>query len=453
MKLMPTRSQWTFIGLSFGILVILTSFQNCGTQDYSDSLVAPSEPGVDASNADGIPFAYDYKANQITYMSCSHSRDEDTAKKLKASITHLDDPNTFFTFKVGSYEAAKNFSTGGNYGSGGLTIRKEFIDHVITKLKFQGTVSDTNIQNALTNATAHGGAALQLAIRDSTPIATSVIYFDPQTENSDYDLFPQGGKILASNEFLPQLVDLVKSPLPRLTSLGTAALQTYRLEGAIHFETKKIPLLYDEQQAQLVREQLSSASSDLNRLLTVTFSKDQRVADNFKTNYYATSTTIDGAENRVWGQGFKLKFSAMPVGIRWKANILSSVTESDLSTFSNLPSSTWSCPEQLRYVIVSPQDRNDGGAYPCKDPPLVGLTPQQSNDLAILKRQLSTADWIIDPINQCVSPRKASLDCYANRAFNTVDYLGSATRCGLDDNNNYLHRDCAEFVSVCLRNN
>ncbi len=441
MKLKPSRTQLIFSGFFVGIIIILTSFQNCGTQDYSDSLGLPSTPDVNANNADEIPFAFDYRVNQITYMSCSRSKDK--VGNLQSSTTHLNNPSVFFTFKMGSYPTS-------SMDAAGLTFRKEFIDYVIANLTHKGTITDTNIQNAITNATAHGGAALQFGIRESTPIASSLVYFSgggSPVKSVDYDLIPQN-LLLTSNEFLPQLLQLFKKPLPRLTTLGTASLQTYRLEGAINYQSLSH---YDEMAAQQIRDQLSSEAG-LSQILTVTYSKDLRVVENLQTSYEARGTHSLDSSNRVWGTGFNLKFQSATNGTRWKENILKSVTESDLSNFNTMAASTWSCPSHFRYLIVSPQDRNPGGAYPCKDPNESQLTPQQMNTLTILRRHLPSSEWIIDPEMECISPRKTHLDCYGNRAFNPIDYYGSASRCGLDDNNNYLHRDCAEYVSVCLRN-
>lgn len=443
MKLKPTRAQLVFLGLFIGIGIILTSFQNCGTQDYSDSLAMPSSPLVDASNADGIPFAFDYRVNQITYMSCSRSKDK--VGSLQSSTTHLNDPNIFFTFKVGSYANGVNTSNGP-----GLTFRKEFIDHVIAKFANKGVLSDENIKNAITKATAHGGAAVQFAIRESTPIASSIIKLSPEpTPGVDFDLTPK--KLTLDNkEFLEsQLLKLFKKPLPRLTILGTSTLQTYRLEGALHFGSLTT---YDEPTAQLLRDELESNGA-LSKVLAVTYSKDLTDVENQKTSYIARSAGSADSDNRVWGTGFNLAFQSATNGKRWKNNILASVVESDLATFNSPATSPWSCSDQLRYVIVSPKDSGPGGAYPCKDPVNVSnLTAQQASNLAILQRHLSPSEWIIDPEMECVTPRKTTVDCYGNRAFNTIDYYGSTSQCGLDDNGVYQHRDCAEYVSVCLRN-
>lgn len=442
MKLKPTRAQLAFLGLFVGIGIILTSFQNCGTQDYSDSLALPSAPNVNASNADGIPFAYDYRVNQITYMSCSRSKDK--VGNLQSSTTHLNDPNIFFTFKLGSYSNNVN-----NSNSPGLTFRKEFIDHVIAKFSYKGVLSDDNIKNAITSATAHGGAAIQFAIRESTPIASSIIKLSSEPVlGIDFDLAPKK-MTLDNKEFLDsQLLKLFKKPLPRLTTLGTSNFQTYRLEGAMHFGGLTT---YDEPTAQMLRDELESNGA-LSKVLAVTYSKNLNIAENQLNSYIARGTDSADSDNRVWGTGFNLTFQSATNGRRWKNNILASVVETDLSTFSSPSTSPWTCSDQLRYVIVSPQDSKAGGAYPCKDPNESTLTAQQASNLAILRRHLSQTEWIIDPEMECVTPRKTTVDCYGNRAFNPIDYYGSNSRCGLDDNGIYQHRDCAEYVSVCLRN-
>jgi hypothetical protein len=145
--------------------------------------------------------------------------------------------------------------------------------------------------------------------------------------------------------------------------------------------------------------------------------------------------------------------------MRWKQNVIAAMTEYELSTFE--PStSNWSCPAYLRFMIISPQDRGAPITTMLSGSPYT-FTFTETNEatlnateLAIyakVRRNLSSSEWMIDWANAAVSPRRSNLDCYGNRAFNPVDYSGNGSQCGLDANNFYLHKDCAEFLSICTR--
>jgi hypothetical protein len=427
-----SRTHLIFGSITLGVGFILAGFQNCSSQDYTNSLVEPSGTIVDASNMDKIPFAFDFQANQLSYMSCTRSGDKNSTSGLESSTTHLGDPNVFFTFKIGAYV------------NSGLSFRPEFINYVKETFTYKGVLNDTEIQNAITYGTEHGGAALQFAVRDSTPISSQIQYLSssggPQ-EGISYQLFPKN-VLLTKIDFLPQLVALFKNPTVRLNNLGSSALQSYRLEAAIHQESVDG---YNELTAEDIRKKLET-DSILSTLLAVTYSKDLRLSENATDNWVARETKSTTSDNRAWGSGFKVNFSS-DVRMPWKKNVISSLVEYDLSTFEPT-ANNWSCPQSFRYIIISPQDR---AAYPCNEVANENsLNAVQRDDLMKIRRHLAPSEWIIDPIHQCVSPKQTNLDCYGNRAFNPVIY-SPGTQCGLDSNNLYLHKDCAEFVSFCFR--
>lgn len=434
------KSNFLIGGFIVASLAILLNFQNCSNQDLSNTLTQPSSSKVDSSNLDKIPFAFDFQADQISYMSCSRTNDKkdqtDTTPAQVASITHLNDPNVFYTFKVGAYE------------NSGLTLRPEFIDFVKSNFTFKGVLNDSEIQDAFSYGSAHGGAAIQLAIRESTPIASQIQFVESSspTQGLSFQLLP-ANVLLTFKEFLPQLISLFKNPKIRLTSLGSSSLQNYRLEGAIHEESVEG---YNELTAEQYRSKLQSSTSTLSSLLALTYSKDLRLSENSNSMYIARSTPSTTSDNRVWGTGFRMAFESDP-RMKWKKNVISSLQEYDLSTFEPT-SSTWTCPQWFRFMIVSPLDKDTPGPAFCQEVPNESvLDDNQRKILKQMRRHLNPSEWIIDPIHQCVSPKRSNLDCYGNRAFNPIDYAGRGSQCGLDSNNLYLHKDCAEFVSFCFR--
>lgn len=411
-------------------ILVLTSFQNCSSQDFSNSLTQASASKVDASNMDKIPFAFDFVPNQISYMSCSRSADKNSSGQ-SSSTTHLNDPNVFYTFKIGAY------------GSGGLALRREFIDFVKANFSNKGVLGDSEIQDALSYGTAHGGAALQLAIRGATPVTTKVYSVGEITEGITYKLFPQN-VLLTAKEFLPQMVSLFRNPSTRLNVLGSSSLQSYRLEAALHPEQNSS---YTELTSENMRQLLQTTNPEQSNLLAVTYSHDLRQPENSSSMWIARDTGSTSSDNRAWGSGYKLTF-ASDMRISSKQSVIGSITEYNLSTFEPT-TSVWKCPQSFRYIIVSPQDRT---AYPCVEVTDEStLNAVQRDDLNKIRRHLTSGEWIVDPIHQCVSPKRPNLDCYGNRAFNPVAYTDSGTQCGLDSNNLYLHKDCAEFVSFCFR--
>lgn len=441
---MKINGKFAGISILLLILVILTSFQNCGTQDYSNTMTAPSGAVVDLSNADQIPFAYDYVANQISYMSCSHTNDSKDG--VSAIATHLDNSNTFYTFKVGAYDTA------------GLTLRSDFINFVKSTYSFKGTLDDQKIKDALTFGTAHKNAALQLSVRDTTPIAAAL--FSPSalsgspdkiSKPTDYNLFPYN-RYIASTEFQSQLVDLFKNPTKRLTALGTGTVP-YNLESALHYE--KLPN-YTEYGSQQIRNFIESNSQI--KYLSVTYSEDPgEGGTSTSPEYLARSANPELSSNLAWGTGYQLKFttpSSYPFGRSQKNNVLDKIQEVNLSLIKQPTTPGWTCPSNLRYIIVSPRDISDTGRYPCKETDYKYLSLAQQKLYTILRRHLPIDQWGIDVTNQCIYPKQPGADCYGGSNIKPIDYSkNTSTACGFDPGSNkYLDTICAEFLSVCVRN-
>lgn len=437
-------NRYSVLGIIVMSLLVLISFQNCGTQDYSNTLTQPSGTLVDLSNSDKIPFAYDFMANQISYMSCS--RTADSKNGTKASTTHLNNTNTFYTFKVGAYDTA------------GLTLRSEFISFVKDTYSFKGVLEDQKIKDALVQGGAHKNTSFQLSFRDATPIAAGI--FSPSalsgTQNSisktiDYNLFPYS-RFIASTEFQPELVNLFKNPNTRINTLGTGS-NPYKLESSLHFEQLNA---YLENGAQQIRNFISSSSQ--TRYLSVTYSEDPNGGGSpgTTTEYIARSANPEISSNLVWGTGYQIKFttpSQSPFLRPQKNNVLASVQELNLSVLNQPNTPLWSCPASLRFIIVSPKDTGIDGAYPCKETNFANLTSENQKKYAILRRHLPEDQWGIDPGRQCIYPKQSGSDCYGGSNIKKIDYsYNNGAACGQDPNDAYLDTICSEFLSVCVRN-
>lgn len=430
MQLKPLRSHLRLVGIAIGVVVTLVAFQNCSDQDFSNTLSSGST--VTASDMSKIPFAFDFQANQLSYMSCSRSSTQSDTLQF-SSTNHLNDPNVFYTFKVGAYDDA------------GLGLRKEFIDYVTNTFAKKGILSDAAITDAISNGTAHNATDLQFAIRQTTPIDTQILSVEANEEPTlgiSYSVFPEA-IILNLKEFFPQMISLFRNPAQRLTYLGGSSLQQYRFEAALHYEQYS---RYNEASAEQVRNQLNTQTGAISRLLTITYTLP--LGGGLAVPYHARKFPSTVAENRVWGTGFKATFASDP-RMQWKQNILETLQEYDLTTFEK--TRDWSCPASFRYIIVAPKDR---ATYPCRDVDPSKLNDVQKRDLMKMRRHLSSAKWIIDPDHQCVSPRNPADDCYGNSAFRSIDYKGEDPqngRCGISATGQYLTKDCAEFVSFCFR--
>lgn len=420
-----------------GTLAVLSLFQNCSAQDYSNTLASSSKPPI---AADSIPFAFDYKPDMISYMSCSRS--DDFKDNKYASVSHLSDPEVFYTFKAGSH------------ASGGLKIREEFIEHVQNNITYQGTLSEADLDYAFTDAPVHAGAGIQLSARDVTRVTTKITdpmatSGEPQT-GIDFGLFPKN-RHLTSTEFLTQLRYLFYNPSIRVNKLGTNSLQGYSLMSSFH---KGLVASYNEPRAQAFRDKMSETTGTSRNLLTVTFSKDLRNPENSGRPYIARGLSSNTTEEAAWGYGYQLGFSAGQTGK--KANVLgfedstkynegSIIEEWDLRSFEPT-GSYFICPASMRFMIVSPVD----AATVC---PETESTPWNSAEKANLARaQLHLPNWVINPRKWCAYPKKVGADCYGTRAFREVAYSESETSCGYNPTTGaYLDKACPEFVSFCYR--
>jgi hypothetical protein len=380
-------------------------------------------------------------------MSCSKSDDKLFDGSKVANAYNLADRKVFYTFKVGSYPALSGESYSDN--NVGLTLRQPFIDHLNNNFTYQGILSDSIVEQAIKDGTAHRGATLQLAIRKPKPVAD---LFNAQ-QGITYELFPEGD-YLTEKEFLPQMVSLFKNPQSRLTQLGTTSLKSSQLESALHIEQGDG---YNELAADSLRRSLSPSNNSTN-LLSVTFSLDVTDPENASLYHVARSSDSSVSENHVWGSGFKIAFQSDD-RMAWKQNVMSSMQHWDLSQFESANDS-WVCPSNYRFIIVSPKSRlpQDGkpAAFPCTEVARDKLSDNNKRRIwDKVRRHLSAEDWGLNVDQRCVYPKNQNLDCYATAHFRKIQYQSGQTgegACGIDVNNNYLNSACAEFVSFCFRN-
>lgn len=435
--ILETRKTFSALtGVVLGMLALITTFQNCSTQDFSNTLSQGSKDanGINESNAGSIPFAYEFKVNQISYMSCSHSGDkEPVAPNRLANPNNISDPNVFYTFKVGAYTPLPNESLNSNAG---LSLRTAYLDYMKTTFSTNGSVPDKTIQDSLAYGTAHTGAALQIAIRNDRNL--TAIIGAPMGQVT-FSLLQN--VLLDKTEFLPQLSALFNSSNRPLTSLGTSSEVFYRMETALHFEQDS---LYQEYTAETLR---SSLTTTAHNLLALTYSENLRDIANKDIYHKARSVTTD-ENNRVWGTGFRVKF-ATDSRVDQGQRVIGEVIPIDLSKLERTTDS-WSCPDAYRFMIMSPQDPVPGmGGMLCQDMEENSLDPAKKVAMKRVRRHLPAAEWGVNLDQRCVFPKNNNFNCYANRAFKEVQY--STGKCGISGGI-YLDKSCAEFVSFCFLN-
>ncbi len=132
-------------------------------------------------------------------------------------------------------------------------------------------------------------------------------------------------------------------------------------------------------------------------------------------------------------------------------NILLKVDEVDPE--SNTLAANWSCPTNLRFVIVRPVDvdRADvicNANVSASDPN--PSDPVQKQRLNMLRRVLPFSDWAVDLQNNCIISKQAGL-CYGTNSTQlNIAYPNTPqSSCNPTTSNGY--GTCPHFVSICYK--
>ena len=369
-------------------------FQNCsssvpfGTVDRFATLV---ESDV---------FPYEASIDQVAYMSCSEQE-------------NVPQDGTFFTFKVGSYR------------NGGVRVTEEFRNEVIR-------LNDESVVNALMQNYASTGSRLQLSVRTMDNL--QLIYLTQNNgedgiQGEDYsNIFTSFG----DQAFTSMLWYLEPGDYLRYWP-GAQFDSDYRFEGTLKFLD-----------SELIEGDLRNFLHNRG-IIALTFSEEgETVARGPGTQAGDTKSL----SKEVYGMAISPRFK-QPLGPdggspggAMPSRVLSSVQEIIIDKRRNgtVPG-TWSCPDQLQFKIVLPEDATifNEDAEPVGTRCAMNPDPVQlSADLKAIRQSLPAEDWYIDLTRNCVVPkpeRTTTGSCYGKNSnieqTHIINYDAYQNGCGL----------------------
>lgn len=381
-----------------GLLVI--GFQNCSQPPLVDS---ESQLDTEASKVD---FAYDSTIDQITYMSCA------------VSEVGTFDAGAYFSFRVGAYR------------NGGIRLNDGFRQK-------EGRKPPEKQATLLGASPANSQTKVQLAIRKLDNFQVMYTSSGSSVHGQDYvNIFEPLGTM--------DLSDLLvrTDPASRLRYLRNGTVFGSRFEGSLYFT--KNPTLAGSirtalrNDAFLAQTYAHSAPSQTGGPGTGdTLARSPRdVVEGSTANQYT----------QVYGRGYNLKFAqptdgTTPSAASFPNVILREVSELNLASSSDRTGlSTWTCPENLRFKIVRPEDSRSG-ATTCATAPDPGVL---TSDLSIVRNQLRVEDWYVDMTNRCIVPKKSVTTCYGAGVTQVRYDITQTCTEGVDP-------ACVSFASVCYR--
>lgn len=403
-------SFWQPASILVGIFALMMFFQNCssavpfGTVDRFASLV---ESDV---------FPYEVSVDQVAYMSCSEQE-------------NVPQDGTFFTFKVGAYR------------NGGLRVTEEFRNEVIR-------LNDESVVNALMQNFASTGSRLQLAIR---PIDNLQLIYLTENNGQDglqgedfYNIFTTIG----DQAFTSMLWYMEPGDYLRYWP-GAQFDSDYRLEGTMRFLD-----------SELIEGDLRNFMNNRG-VLAVTFSEE---GDTIARGPGSQSGDAKSLAKEVYGVALSPRFK-QPLapgggspGAAMPSRVLSSVQEIIVDRRRNgtVPG-TWSCPDQLQFKIVLPQDALIYNEEAVVTGTRCGMTPdpvQLSADLKAIRQSLPSEDWYVDLTRRCVVPkpeRTTAGSCYGKNSnieqTHIINYDAYQNGCGFGTERGL----CPHFVSICVK--
>jgi hypothetical protein len=407
----------------FGGLISLSLFQNCAGPTAS----VKTTDSESVSTYAEAPFAYDVQINQLTYMSCNISSNNFTGQNLNA----LDNRKAFFSYAVGAYNDS------------GLKLSSDFNTYAYQNLSTGKEIDPAKVKTALENSTLNQGVQLNLTVRSRTnPFDNSGILHEDSSKSTAVSLGMNAANLLSPLS-ATYITDVLKEALStRFNYFSGGTVQEQRaLEGNIAF--------LGVEAASQIRARLQN---DFYLALTFQGEADQ----SGETTSVPTVEPRPGETPKVYGIGLGLNFASP--NAKSPTNVVSAITEFDLANPGKQTGGIWSCPSRFRYKIISSKHAATSGVTACpavSDATLAALDKANNttllNDRNILKRHLDVSYWRINPQLKCVVPNVDGGDCYSNTALINgqvpIEYPATTIDCGSGKS-----RDCAEYVSVCLRN-
>lgn len=411
---------YRIVSLLAAATLLTVSFQNCGKAGFDNSGLAVDTLGSKTS----MPFAFDATFDQISYNSCFGP-----GVAAKAG---------FFSVRAGAYE------------SGGVRVTESFRTHAKTsgdlKPIYPATeVSDQQVKLALAASDENIQAIPQMALRTRTNVQQVRTPGQKQaTLGIDYvDLLGD----LTDDRWLSPLIDTVGAHL--FFNLAPEGMRA--LEGSITYNN-------DEGMAHGLRRDLGS-----HGMLALTYKVRPDVGD--ATVARATDyNDVRAAFGRGYIMGFEAviapytKFysaSAVP-HLQNPQNILTTITEVNLTDPSKANSAKWTCHELRRYVIVR---QEDAATYCPKDPWESTQSAAYRREMEVVRRHLKPEHWDVSISARCAVPKANEGSCYRNDIL-----AGELVGIEYDQRNPCFQalseisysppipiKQCAQYVSICTR--
>ncbi len=472
------------------------------------------------------PFAYDIAADTISYNSCPNYQ--------KEALGSDGIPG----FSIGVNEGFVDTTSNGAL-KGGLKLRTEFLLYIGKNFKPEYpalTISPAQIQRVLLQSDVNKNAYLQFGIRAKSNLGLLVDLINPTQAADSIPVVNRDAKViladlssgyaaqLLTKEVLYTSTGQVLSEGSRQTNLTTANLPS-SLMGQFQFNAtadrtrpaptpdttttnKELPFGAAEFFPEKVRR---GFNDNINKyVLTAVFGG--KISDVIG-GATATEPTISMLKrppvvgsgsadlSKAYGRSYALQFiSKAPTVSGWAKNIVSSVTEYDLSTGAQVTGASWACEN---FVIAHQDHYNNKRPNQPNCAPLMGSdlpkTSARLNQIKKIRRQYPETDWNIGlfiPANYslkatsadrrakdrpqlslCLSPKSKScylpttgiMDADATRPelqnqdiginydLTKECYLTSYQNHGFSysglttENDKRLLGRCAQFASICVR--
>lgn len=298
-----------------GLLIVL-SFQNCSELDQA-SVVTVTD--VEQQLLQDLPFAYDFKIDQLAYMSCSGQFANDSKS---------------FTIKAGGY-----------FPGSGVGLRSNFLSQ-ISNLNV-----DTQVRS-LTISDRNDQAGVIMNVRPRNNLQDYVApsqSFQGQGEITTGNLMynPQQGILLSNDRIAKQLLALGPGGYLNYAA-GLPGLFNKTFDGVFRINT-------NASTENAIRNQLRNT-----HYLAFTYPEDlslQTVPEkplSIVRSPYGTSSGDSRVRTSVFGTGYVLGFQQFDPRMTTVPSRIMSVQSAVNLENNNFLSESWDCSE--RFVIVRPED-------------------------------------------------------------------------------------------------
>lgn len=445
-------SQKVLSAIVFGGILVF-AFQNCGKAgfDTTDDATLASRDGK-TSIQEGAPFAFKMELDTVAYNSCSGS--------------WLAGRAGFFGFR------------GGAFFSGGVQIRKEFMEYAKASLKPSypsDHVTEVQYKELLAKSTFNKNAQIQMSLRQLSNVkSVDSIYRASTAPTLGSDYFNVLGPLTEDS----WMTDLIRVALGEGGSSKFVSYFTLGQRGSRNFEFNHT-WNSSEGQVQSVRDEFRK-----DALLALTI-QDAEALDG--TARGPSSSEVKMA----YGVGYKLNFGVelVPYALTCGAlsfdgakqehfcsnipytnpvpdalnpdSIMTAVQEIDLESGKVVLGNTqWTCDETLRLMVVRPSDQAafcprgedrinlDSGAF--------GDIPAYYSDLEKVRRVLPADQWDVNLTRRCVVPRDT--DCYSSekKGAKLVQVQYDPTKTCFRPTEGIAYTAvpteiCAHYVSICTK--